>query len=119
MIGLALSGLDNKDMLKGLISANVKKTFIGSENPDFDYLMQEFKKHGIECDNIHAPFDKINDMYSDNEDDALAIVNRLKSSIDKCAKYGIPIVVIHLSSGRPMPPITPLAEKRFKEVFDR
>ncbi len=101
-----------------MLDVNVKRAFLDSENKDFDNTIKAFKENGIVCETLHAPFDKINDMYSENEEDALAMQNRLFASIDRCKEHGIPIVVTHLSSGRPMPEITPLAEKRFKEVFD-
>lgn len=118
MIGMYVFRIDTKGFLKGLIDNDIKRAFLDAENNDIEYIMQEFEKHGIVCETLHAPFDKINDMYSENEENAKAMQNRLLNSIDLCEKYNIPVVVTHLSSGRPMPPITPLAEKRFKEVFD-
>ncbi len=118
MIGMYVFRMDTKGFLKGLIDNDIKRAFLEAENKDFEYIMQEFEKHGIVCETLHAPFDNINHMYSENEEEAKEMQNRLFNSIDRCEKYNIPIVVTHLSSGRPMPEITPLAEKRFKEVFD-
>ncbi len=118
MIGMYVFKLDNQKFLKGLIDNNIKRAFIESEKDNFDELMEAFIKNGITCETLHAPFNKINDMYSENEEDAKAMMDRLKDTIDKCEKYSIPIVITHLSSGRPMPQITPLAEKRFTEIFD-
>ncbi len=118
MIGMCVFRLDSERFLKGLLDVNVKRAFLDAENKDLDNTIKAFKENGIVCETLHAPFDKINDMYSENEEDAKAMQNRLFASIDRCKEHGIPIVVTHLSSGRPMPEITPLAEKRFKEVFD-
>ncbi len=45
------------------------------------------------------------------------MLSRLKDSIDKCAKYNIPVTVVHVSSGRPMPEITQAGEERYAELF--
>ncbi len=118
MIGMYVFRLNSERFLKGLIDNDIKNVFLDSENKELDFIMQEFKKHGIVCETLHAPFDKINDLYSENQDDAKAMMDRLKDAIDKCEKYNIPVVITHLSSGRPMPEITLLAEKRFAEIFD-
>ena len=96
----------------------IKRTFIGSEKPDFEMTMQLFKENGIICEALHAPFDKINDMWGDDEVAARKMIIRLKDSVDKCEKYYIPVSVVHLSSGRPMPEINESGIRRFEEVFD-
>lgn len=118
MIGMYVFKLDKQRYIDGLIKHGIKRTFVESQSDNAEWAIKELIKNGIVCETIHAPFDKINDMYSENEEDAKAMQNRLFHSIDLCEKFNIPVVITHLSSGRPMPPITPLAEKRFKEVFD-
>ena len=42
----------------------------------------------------------------------------LKDAIDKCSKNNIPVVIVHLSSGMPMPQMNEKGIKRFEEIFD-
>ena len=118
MIGMYVFRLEKQKFLDGMLKYGIKRTFVESDGADVVWFLEELKKRDIVCETLHAPFDKINDMYSENEEDAKAMQNRLFHAIDLCKEYNIPVVITHLSSGRPMPPITPLAEKRFKEVFD-
>lgn len=116
-VGIGLYGnADYMEDIKALKGAGIDKTFISSENLHFDEVMQAFKENGITCETLHAPFDKINDMYKEEGGDEM--LARLKDGVDKCAKYDIPVLIVHLSSGRPMPEINELGEKRFKALFD-
>lgn len=111
-------GVDFSDMVNSFKKFGINRTFIESENPEFEKIMKLFKENDIICETLHAPFSKINDMWSDDEEAALKIICRLKDGIDKCVKYNIPVIIVHLSSGRPMPEITEKGVKRFEEVFD-
>lgn len=118
-IGMGIySGVDFFEMVKIFKKVGVKRTFIDSENPEFGDLMKLYKENGIICETLHAPFNKINDMWSDIEEVAQNMMDRLKDAIDKCHKYNIPVVIIHLSSGMPMPEMNEKGIKRFEEIFD-
>ena len=113
-----LNGINIKDQIKYFKKFGISRTFIGSENPDFEMAMQLFKENGVICETLHAPFNKINDMWNEDEAAARQMIDRLKDSVDKCEKYCIPISIVHLSSGRPMPAINERGIGRFEEVFD-
>lgn len=118
-LGIGIFGGTNiKDQVKYFKKFGILRTFIGSENADFEMAMQLFKENGIICEALHAPFDKINDMWNGDEVAARKMINRLKDSVDKCEKHCIPVSVVHLSSGRPMPEINERGVSRFEEVFD-
>lgn len=117
-IGISIySGIDYKKQAEYFKKLGVTKTFIGSEVDDFDGAIKAFAANGIECESLHAPYKNINDMWSSDETAALSMLNRLKDSVDKCAKYSIPVSVVHLSSGVPMPEINELGIARFEELF--
>lgn len=102
----------------GLMKANGFDTcFTGAENPDLDTLMKALKDAGIGCDNYHAPFNKINDIWIPGEagDDML---RRLVVSVENCAKYDVPAMVVHLSSGTNPPRIGDCGLDRFSALMD-
>ena len=116
--GMLVFGGVPHEKLAALYKENgVDSTFISSEEPDFDNAMQAYIKNGITVETLHAPFDKINDMWGKDNEKGDAIMKRLFDSVDKCAKYGIPVTIIHVSSGRPMPEISEDGIKRYTELF--
>lgn len=118
-LGIGVFGGTNiEEQVKYFKKFGVLGTFIGSENANFEMAIQLFKENGIICEALHAPFDKINDMWGEDEVAAKKMIDRLKDSVDKCEKYRIPVSVVHLSSGRPMPEINERGVSRFEEVFD-
>ena len=117
-IGISIySGIDYKKQTEYFKKLGVTKTFISSEVDDFDGAVKAFADNGIVCESLHAPYKNINDMWSSDETAAQSMLNRLKDSVDKCAKYSIPVSVVHLSSGVPMPEINELGIARFEELF--
>ena len=96
----------------------VNRTFVISEMSEFDRVIENFQENGIILDTLHAPFNKINDMWSSDNEVAQEMLSRLKDGVDKCARYGIPVLIVHLSSKTPMPEITDIGVKRFDELFE-
>ncbi len=76
-----------------------------------------FARRGIAWETVHAPFAHINDMWFDKTegDEMLA---ELKGSVDICARYEVPISIVHLSSGDLAPPVTDIGRGRFCELVD-
>lgn len=117
-IGISIfSGIDIEKQVECFVKLGVDRTFVMSEIADFDKAIQLFKDNGIICETLHSPFDKINDLWGEDEAAANAMLDRLKDSVDKCEKYGIPVVIVHLSSGCPMPEINERGVRRFEELF--
>lgn len=112
------SGISLEKQIECFKKLGIQRTFISSEEADFDHVMQLFNKNGIICEALHAPYNRINDMWGEEKEAANQMLNRLKDSVDKCAKYNIPVSIVHLSSGRPMPEINQHGLKRFEELFD-
>jgi len=116
--GLSIfNGIEIPDQIKYFKKYGINRTFTVSEMPDFDGVMKIFNDNDIICETLHAPFDRINDMWSEDEAAGTAMLSRLKDSVDKCEKYNIPVTVVHVSSGRPMPEITEQGIKRYEEIF--
>lgn len=116
--GMCIFGGIPHDKLAVLLRENgIYSTFIGSEEEDFDRVMKIYTDNGITVETLHAPFNKINDMWGDNDKAGEAILARLFDSVDKCAKYNIPTTIIHVSSGRPMPEISEKGVARYEKLF--
>ncbi len=117
--GMYIFGNISHEKCAELMKKNgISRTFIESEMKDFDNVMEIYIKNGITVETLHAPFGGINDMWSEDEKVGKAMLMRLFDSIDKCAKYGIPTTIVHVSSGRPMPEISEAGIKRYTELFD-
>ena len=118
-LGLAVfNGVSPENLIKSFKKHNITHTFIKSDHPEFESMMALFRENGITCDNLHAPFKNINYMWSANEEEGQSMLNELLDSVDKCHKYGIPATIVHLSSGRPMPEITPQGIARYEYLFN-
>ena len=95
----------------------ITRTFIASETENFDRVMELFRQKGIRCETLHAPYDRINDLWGEDEAAADRMLTRLKDGVDKCHRYDIGVLIVHLSSGRPMPAFHDRGLHRFEELF--
>ncbi|MBE6956566.1 MAG: sugar phosphate isomerase/epimerase [Ruminococcaceae bacterium] len=92
-------------------------TFVIAENPRRDALLQAIQKAGIACESLHAPLGKeLNDLWQEGEAGEV-MLDRQKRSVDLCAANGIPVSVVHLSSGV-APRINEAGYQRFKALVD-
>lgn len=74
-------------------------------------------KHGISYESIHAPFERINNIWHDTEA-GQQMLFELKTAVDNCALSNVPILVTHLSQGFCPPPPTDIGRGRFIELVD-
>lgn len=117
-IGMCIfDGMTIEKQVELMKKHNIKRTFIESEAKDFDSVMKLFSENGIICETLHAPYDKINDMYKSGNSGE-EILARLKDGIDKCNKYGIGVLIVHLSSKCPMPEINEFGIERFDKLYE-
>jgi len=70
---------------------------------------------GLDWEFVHAPFTNINSMWLEG-DDYLRIFGNMKEAITHASLNGVPIVVLHLSSGWNPPEVNELGIKRFDEL---
>ncbi|MBQ7821085.1 MAG: sugar phosphate isomerase/epimerase [Clostridia bacterium] len=113
----AYAGLEIEQQIRLMRENGFEATFVGSESPRLDEKMSAIRAAGIACESVHAPFNKINDMWYDGEagEDMLA---RLMHSVDVCVKHNIPVSVVHLSSGIPAPRINDVGYDRFSRLME-
>ena len=89
-----------------------------SNDPVIEERCALLRASRISVDNCHAPFDGINNMWLDTDagDEMLA---RLLSGVENCARYEIPIIVVHLSSGDNPPRVCDVGLARFDRLIAR
>ncbi|WP_352419064.1 TIM barrel protein [Proteiniborus sp.] len=93
----------------------------GDEYKDIDgdknILPDLARAYGLEVENIHAPFDTVNEIWKDNID-GKEVMDLYIKCIDDCARHNISTVVLHITTGKNPPPVTKLGIERFKDIVD-
>jgi sugar phosphate isomerase/epimerase len=90
--------------------------FIGFDG-NTNHLPEIARTIGLEIENVHAPFDKTNRIWTESVD-AEDIVKRYAQCILDCSHHNIPTVVIHLTNGDTPPPPTQLGLDRIKYLVE-
>lgn len=117
-IGISISSrMPYKKQIAEMKKVGLLRTFVAAEDPAFEEIMDELAANGIICENLHAPFDKINDMWREGAAGE-EMLKRLKDSVERCKRYNIPVLVVHLSAGCPMPEINEIGVRRFTELVE-
>ncbi|KGI38116.1 sugar phosphate isomerase/epimerase family protein [Clostridium tetani] len=94
-----------QERLKLIKEAGFDSTAIWWEDEEGDRVVkkEEFPKlvkdSGLIFENIHAPFLNCNMLWSEDEDLRKTTVRKHVQLIEDCAKYEIPIMVMHISEG--------------------
>lgn len=114
---------DVKSGVKRLIRNGFTYSFLNAEDPLLLRFCSEIKGTPLKAATLHAPFESngysyINDMWKDGDkgDDML---KRLIISVESCAKYDIPVLVTHLSSGENAPVVNDTGFERFYRLMSR
>ncbi len=76
-----------------------------------------FARHGLAYEFLHSPFSMINDIWLDNENGEIMLRDLLES-VDRCAEVGVPVDVIHLSSGDEPPSVSDLGRRRYHALVE-
>lgn len=108
-----LQGVSTKDALPLIKEAGFEAYFTGCYTSD---EVAEFKPVGdalgLSCEFIHAPFRGINAMWMPGMD-YLEIYRGMEESIETAAEFGIPTVILHVSSGWNAPQVNDLGLARY------
>lgn len=112
-----------KEIFKLIKEAGFDDVFLwwGDEYAEVDgdknLLPEMARAAGLEVENVHAPFDKTNCIWTESVN-AEDIVKRYAQCIIDCARHSIPAVVIHLTSGNTPPPLSLLGLDRIKYLVE-
>lgn len=91
-------------------------TFINLEDERFEEILSCLQKYDIVCENCHAPFNGINDMWKVGEAGD-RMLQRLLNCVDDCACHGIPTLIVHLSSGQYPPRVNDIGIGRYDRLM--
>lgn len=80
--------------------------------------VSKLKAAGITLVTLHAPFCGINAIWKEGEAGD-KVLESLVDGVEKCARYKVPVLVVHLSSKYPPPMISDVGVCRFKELMDK
>ena len=53
------------------------------------------KRNGMVLQSLHAPYANANKLWSRDENESAPAKNEIKETVTACAKYGIPVLVVH------------------------
>ena len=101
---------------KNLKENGFEATFVNLEDERLGEILACLKKYNIVCENCHAPFNGINDMWIAGEKGD-RMLNRLLQCVDDCACYGIPTLIVHLSSGQYPPRMNDVGFARYDRLM--
>ncbi len=92
-------------------------TFFDSERSNCQEIFDKLRAADIKCDTLHAPYSPINDMWAEGEVGD-RMVDRMKKSVDRCSDNGVPVLIVHLSSGLNPPRINDAGYENWKKLID-
>lgn len=90
--------------------------YIGGKKESFPNLVKE---NGLIFENIHAPFTKPNMLWSSLEYERRTEIDKYVEWIEDCAKYGIPMMVMHAVEGADYPKANKYGLMSIKEIVKR
>ena len=112
----AMPVVDELDALADIREVGFDCFFTGRyQKNDVAALKKRADEVGLEFETIHAPFANINAMWLPGMS-YLDVYDKMITSIDSAAEFGIPTVVTHLSSGWNAPEVNDLGLSRFDEL---
>ena len=107
------SGINAKDSVPYIKNAGFDCVFTGyKDDKRTGELAQAIASAGLIYDTIHAPFKNINDIWLPGEIGDVMLMT-LVSCLDSCARYGVPVMIVHLSSGEKAPCVSDIGRERF------
>ena len=102
LLGLGLSGEFGNSLpeqIRLLRQTGFEAFFVGwGKNMDLETICETAQQENMIFQSIHAPFTKAADMWT-NTENADAAVAELCECLDDCAKYQVPIMVVHAFIG--------------------
>lgn len=93
------------------------KTFCFADAENAEKKISKTMEAGIEFEFLHAQLRDINHMWKEDESGDI-MLSHLFENIDLCAKHNIPVLVVHLSAGRPAPDINDKGRMRYDKLME-
>lgn len=116
------AGVDAKTQIALMQKNGFEATFLGSESATLDEDMRAIRETDIFVENLHGPLSSetsnANDMWR-NSERSEEILRRILDGVEKCAKYEVPTLVLHVTAGPTPPRPNTRGFERYVQVFDR
>jgi len=90
--------------------------FIAADHPRLGDYMAAARRAGLTAESLHAAVDGINRMWMAGEAGE-GMLERLKDSLRACARYEVPIAVVHLSSKDEAPFVNDIGTDRYDRLI--
>ncbi len=114
----AYYGIPAEEQINYIKNAGFDSVFTGFSGFEANAAFAEkIAKAGLDYETLHAPYRGINSIWLPGEDGD-AMLKKLTDCLDCAAKLGVPVIVVHLSSGEAAPHITDLGHERFARLVD-
>lgn len=110
--------VDDRARISLMQKHGFESTFFMSNDPMIGERCALLRASNIAIDNCHAPFDGINNMWLPT-DAGDKMLSRLTDSLEACARYEIPALIVHLSSGDNPPRVCDTGLSRFDTLMAR
>lgn len=88
---------------------------LGSDKPDEH--MEKLINAGIKIESLHAPFSKINTLWQ-NGAEGDGFLEKIIDGVEKCARWNVHVLVVHISSGIPAPMVNDIGISRFDKLME-
>lgn len=112
------SGINAIDSVQYVRNAGFDCVFSGFKDDRYiGELADAIDRAGLTYDTIHAPFKHINDIWMPG-DDGEAMLKTLTDCLDSCAHYGVPVMIVHLSSKENAPCVNDIGHERFDRLVN-
>ena len=115
-------GLDDDTQIALMKQNGFEATFLASEDEHLGKSIAKLRAAGILCENLHGPLSdersNANDIWRDN-DRAPVQFERIMDGVEKCGRYGITTLVLHVTAGHTPPRPNKRGYERWVQIFER
>lgn len=110
-------GVDN--FVECLASSGFNAVFtVGNDDKFVSHIAKLCSDNKLSYDTLHAPWDRINDLWYEPSDGGKFVLDEFKRSVDIAHENGIPVIIAHVSSKEDAPTVTDIGLKRFDEFVN-
>lgn len=114
----AMHGLTDEEYIKAIAGLRFSTTFWEVVDKTRQAQVANLlAKYNVECENLHSPFNHINDIWLDCEGGEQMLAE-LKNCVDHCVIANAPTMIVHMSSGNTPPPITDIGRARYEKLVE-
>ena len=101
-----------------MLDNGFETTFCMSDAENAQEIITTGQKAGLRFETLHGPLGDINNMWKDDPSGEWTF-GKILSAVKLCAGNGIPVLVVHLSVGRPAPIINDVGNFRYDALMEQ